>query len=313
MQHGRTSKEAKMITNTINNELFVGIDGGGTKCKAIIVNSANEILGTGIAGPGNPLHGFTQAINSIEQSAQLALNDAGLSETPLSYLVAGVGLAGVNLPSLHKQMMHWKSPFKTMYLTTDLLIACMGAHQGDDGAVIIAGTGSCGFSYVKGQSFMIGGHGFPHGDKGSGAWIGFTACQNVLLSLDKLMPNNMLTECVLKYLSVNDAMELVEIIANKPAAFFAQLAGCVFQSAAANDVIAISILKESGAYLSDIARRLLAKKSPRLSFIGGLSSVMTPWLDKDIQGVLSAPLSSPEMGSVLYAKQQQVNYSSQEL
>ena len=114
-----------MITNTINNELFVGIDGGGTKCKAIIVNSANEILGTGIAGPGNPLHGFTQAINSIEQSAQLALNDAGLSETPLSYLVAGVGLAGVNLPSLHKQMMHWKSPFKTMHLTTDLLIACM--------------------------------------------------------------------------------------------------------------------------------------------------------------------------------------------
>ncbi len=303
-----------MITNNINNnELFVGIDGGGTKCKAIIVNSWNEIIGTGVAGPGNPLHGFSQATHSIEQSARLALQDAGLKETPLSALIAGVGLAGVNLPSLHNQMTQWQHPFKTMHLTTDLLIACMGAHQGSDGAVMIAGTGSCGFSYVNGQSFMIGGHGFPHGDKGSGAWIGFTACQQVLLSLDKLIPSGALTNLIMKYLEVRDAMQLVEVIANKPAAFFAQLAGCVFQSAQANDAIAIAILKEGGAYLSDIARQLLDKNPPRLSFIGGLSAVMTTWLDPDIQAILSAPLSSPEMGSVLYAKQQHVNYSSQEL
>lgn len=303
-----------MITNNINhNQLFVGIDGGGTKCKAIIVNSRNEILGTGVAGPGNPLHGFNQATDSIEQSARLALQDAGLKDTPLSALIAGVGLAGVNLPSLLKQMTQWQHPFQTMHLTTDLLIACMGAHQGSDGAVMIAGTGSCGFSYVNGQSFMLGGHGFPHGDKGSGAWIGFTACQQVLLSLDKLIPSGVLTDLVMKYLEVRDAMQLVEVIANKPAAFFAQLAGCVFQSAQANDAIAIAILKEGGAYLSDIARRLLDKNPPRLSFIGGLSAAMTTWLDTDIQAILSAPLSSPEMGSILYAKQQHVNYSSQEL
>ena len=303
-----------MITNNIkNNQLFVGIDGGGTKCKAIIVNSCNDIVGTGVSGPGNPLHGFNQATHSIEQSVRLALQDAGLKDTPLSELIAGVGLAGVNLPSLHNQMTQWQHPFKTMHLTTDLLIACMGAHQGEDGAVMIAGTGSCGFSYVNGQSFMIGGHGFPHGDKGSGAWIGFTACQYVLLSLDKLIPSGALTNLLMKYLEVSDAMQLVEVIANKPAAFFAQLAGCVFQSAQANDATAIAILKEGGAYLSDIARQLLDKNPPRLSFIGGLSTVMTTWLDPDIQAILSAPLSSPEMGSVLYAKQQHVNYSSQEL
>ena len=81
-----------MITNNIkNNQLFVGIDGGGTKCKAIIVNRCNDIVGPGVAGPGNPLHGFNQATHSIEQSARLALQDAGLKDTPLSELIVGVG------------------------------------------------------------------------------------------------------------------------------------------------------------------------------------------------------------------------------
>ena len=75
-------------------ELFLGIDGGGSKCKAIIMNKDNEILGTGISGPGNPLHGFEQATNSITESAKLALDDAGLENIELNELLAGVGSSG---------------------------------------------------------------------------------------------------------------------------------------------------------------------------------------------------------------------------
>ena len=91
-----------------NNELFLGIDGGGSKCKAIIMNKDNEILGTGISGPGNPLHGFEQATYSITDSAKLALADAGLAHIELSEIIAGVGLAGVNLPVLFDQMAAWQ-------------------------------------------------------------------------------------------------------------------------------------------------------------------------------------------------------------
>ncbi len=296
-----------MFTSGINkNELFIGIDGGGTKCKAVIVNAKNEVLGSGITGPGNPLHGFEQATTSIEQSARLALQDAGLTDVALSELIAGVGLAGVNLPSLFVQMQQWQHPFKNMHLTTDLVIACLGAHHSEEGAVIITGTGSCGFSFVKSKSFMLGGHGFPHGDKGSGAWIGFVACQQVLMALDTLTPQTTLTNLVQSHLEVNNTMQMVEVIANKPATFFAQIAGCVFSAAAKNDAIAIAIIKDGASYISDIARKLLAQTPSRLALIGGLSEVMTPWLDADIQNKLSAPLSPPEIGSVLYAKQQQV-------
>ena len=108
-----------MFTSSDNNkELYLGIDGGGSKCKAVVMNEKNEILGTGISGPGNPLHGFEQATNSISESATLALKNAGLAHLALNELIAGVGLAGVNLPVLFEQMQTWQHPFKQMFLAT---------------------------------------------------------------------------------------------------------------------------------------------------------------------------------------------------
>lgn len=285
-------------------ELFLGIDGGGSKCKAIVMNENNEILGTGIAGPGNPLHGFEQATNSITQSAKLALEDAGLSHIDLSELTAGVGLAGVNLPVLFSQMQAWQHPFKQMFLATDLLIACLGAHQGEDGAVMISGTGSCGFSYVDGQEFMIGAHGFPHGDKGSGAWFGLQAAKQVLLSIDGVVEPSLMNDVLLKKLGCKDDTSLVEAIAGKAATYYAQLANLVFDAAEQGDQVALGIVQEGAEYINSIARTLSKRNPPRISMLGGLTPRLKPWLAKEIQAQLSEPLSAPEVGSVLFARSQ---------
>ena len=292
---------------TNNKTYFLGIDGGGSKCKAIIVSEDNKVIGSGISGPANPIHGFEQATHSITESALLALKDAGLQDVKLSDLIAGVGLAGVNLPILFDQMSAWEHPFKTMYLTTDLLIACLGAHQGDDGAVMISGTGSCGFSYVDQTPFMVGAHGFPHGDKGSGAWIGLQATKNVLLSLDGLIEPTSLNQDVLDHTQAKSAVELVEAIAGKPATYYAKLAGYVFKRASEGDQVASAIIEEGAQYLSLVAKRLAQQNPPRLSIIGGLSSFIVPWLEEEVQANLSEPIYPPEMGSVLFAKQQLAN------
>ncbi|WP_448211861.1 N-acetylglucosamine kinase [Colwellia sp. MEBiC06753] len=284
--------------------LFLGIDGGGSKCKAILVDENNTVLGTGISGPGNPLHGFEQATNSITESAILALAEAGLPAEKLSEIPAGVGLAGVNLPVLFQQMSAWQHPFKQMYLATDLLIACLGAHAGEDGAVMITGTGSCGFVYIDGVEEIVGAHGFPHGDKGSGAWIGLQAAKQVLLSLDELVEPTLLTKAVLNHLQVSDAVELVEAIASKPATFYAKMAGLVFEAANKQDAVAHEIIAEGADYISRVARKLLAKNPPKISLIGGLTPLLTPYLDQDIQDKLTAPVYPPEMGSVIFARQQ---------
>ncbi|NQY88002.1 MAG: ATPase [Colwellia sp.] len=291
-----------MLSGNNIKELFLGIDGGGSKCKAIVMNKDNEILGTGIAGPGNPLHGFEQATNSIALSAKLALEDANLAYVDLSELTAGVGLAGVNLPVLFKQMQAWQHPFKQIFLATDLLIACLGAHQGEDGAVMISGTGSCGFSYIDGQQFMIGAHGFPHGDKGSGAWFGLQAAKQVLLSIDGIVESSIMNDVLLTKLGCKDDTALVEVIAGKTATYYAQLANLVFDAAEKGDKVALEIVKEGAEYINSIARTLGKRNPPRISMIGGLTPRLKPWLAKDIQAQLSEPLSAPEVGSVLFAR-----------
>jgi glucosamine kinase len=293
-----------MLSSDNNNNIFLGIDGGGSKCKAIVMSADNKILGTGISGPGNPLHGFEQATHSIVTSAKLALADANIAESSLGNIVAGVGLAGVNLPVLFEQMNNWQHPFKAMHLTTDLLIACLGAHQGEDGAVIISGTGSCGFSYVDGEPYIVGAHGFPHGDKGSGAWFGLQAAKQVLLSLDGLIANSSLNDKLLSLLNVKTGVELVEAIAGKPAAFYARMANLVFDAAEQGDALALAIVKEGANYIDNVATQLSKCCPPRLSLIGGLTPRLLPWLAQEVQNSLSAPLNSPEVGAVFYARQQ---------
>ena len=296
--------EVNMPSSSDNNKYIIGIDGGGTKTIAIIVDADSNVIGTGLSGPANPLHGYEQAINSITEAAKLALKDAGLDGIQLGDLVAGVGLAGVNLPVLFEKMSNWQHPFSKMFLATDLLIACLGAHDGGDGAVMITGTGSCGFSYVAGHPYILGGHGFPHGDKGSGAWFGFQAANHVLMSLDGLKEKSLINEKLLALLGVTDGVEVVEAIAGKPAAYYARMANLVFDAAEEGDEVAKAIVVEGAGYISGVARQLSTQNPPRISLIGGLTPRIMPWLDQNIKDKLAEPISPPDIGSVLFAQQQ---------
>ena len=283
---------------------FLGIDGGGSKCKAVVVSKDNTILGTGTSGPANPLHGFEQATNSITASALFALEDAQLADIPLANIIAGVGLAGVNLPRLFDEISSWQHPFKQLFLATDLFIACLGAHRGGEGAVLITGTGSCGFSYVDGHAFIIGAHGFPHGDKGSGAWFGLQAAKQVLLSIDGVVAPTIMSPFLLKKLNCHNDIALVDVIAGKPASFFAQLAHVVFDAAEQGDIVAKSIIEQGAHYINHMTQTLSDKNPPRMSMIGGLAPRLKPWLSDKTRSLLSEPLNPPEMGAVLFAKRQ---------
>ena len=293
-----------MMAKSVNeDQLFIGIDGGGTKCRATIYSVKQGVLGTGLGGPANPLHGLERTLESIMVSTQLALRDAGLPLETVHQLYAGLGLAGVNLPSLYDKIMEWEHPFKQMLLTTDLHTACIGAHEGSDGAVIITGTGSCGFSCVNGRTTNFGGHGFALGDKGSGAWMGLEAIKATLLDLDGLGEATNLTNVITEHFAADNAMAIVEKMSGQPSSSFAKLARYVFEAANNNDKVAVSIVKEGADYVSKLAQRLLENNPPRLSMIGGLAEPLNKWLAEDIAKRVESPIQPPEMGAVYFAQQ----------
>ncbi|WP_018693071.1 N-acetylglucosamine kinase [Algicola sagamiensis] len=298
--------------NTTTSEtLFLGVDGGGTKCKAKLVSASGEVLGVGISGPANPMVDPVEAKQSILESAQRALSDASLPSSQSHRVVAGVGLAGVNIHSCYQQVSQWQHPFQAFYLTTDLDIACLGAHQGQDGAVVVVGTGSCALAKQGTTNLYIGGQGFLLGDKGSGAWFGLEAVKHCLLTIDGIMPPSILSEQILRELDCEDAQTIVSLLARASSSQFAKLAPSVFDCAIQGDEIATKMVREGASYISDLIRRVLVLSPERISILGGLSHLLLPWLEYDVAKQLTEPRLSPEDGAILFAQQQMDHFSMQ--
>lgn len=285
-------------------KFFLGVDGGGSKCRVLLTNEQGKTLGEGISGPANPNQGLDQAINSILSATEQAIKEAGLSSQCIDKIHAGVGLAGVNLPKYRRMLEQWDHPFAQMHITTDLEIACLGAHDGEDGAVIISGTGSVGMVRVNGEQHAFGGYGFSVGDQGSGAWIGHQAVVNTLLALDGLRPVSALVDSLMSYTQCADAQQLAEKMANLPPSAYARLAPLVIKQAETQrDTIALDIIMSAADYINQLSRKLLAYKPPRLAMIGGLATPLHGWLAEDVKPKIKAALHSPEVGAILFVQQ----------
>ena len=63
-------------------------------------------------------------------------------------------------------------PFRRTIITSDAHAACVGAHGGHDGGIIIVGTGSVGWAIRGGRQYRVGGWGLTLSDEGSAAWLG---------------------------------------------------------------------------------------------------------------------------------------------
>jgi glucosamine kinase len=242
-----------------------------------------------------------QTIDSVVESTRDALTCAGLPESDRRRLYACMGLAGVNVPAVHEQFCGWQHPYAWMMACSDLRVACAGAHAGSDGAALVAGTGTCGFVHVGDVEQMIGGHGFPAGDKGSGAWIGLEAVKYTLLALDQLEPSCVLSQSVMKSLNAEDAISIVERLNHHRSRDYAKLAPLVFECAQKQDSAALAIIRDGAHYLSLVAKQLLGFNPPRFSMLGGLADLYRPWLAADVSAQLSPVLESPEMGAARLA------------
>ena len=91
---------------------------------------------------------------------------------------AGLGLAGANLPSLAEAIRKIPLGFASVVVASDAVAACLGAHGGRDGAVLILGTGSQGLAILSGHATTIGGWGFALSDDASGATLGRSAVRS---------------------------------------------------------------------------------------------------------------------------------------
>jgi len=280
-------------------KFVLGIDGGGTSCRAALATVDGAVVGRAKSGAANIRTDLTGARANIVEAARQAFLAAGKDPGLIPHTPAILGLAGANVGT-YRQQLEAILPFSKSRVETDAEIALEGAVGSGDGAMAILGTGTAYMARKNGKSRAIGGWGFQVGDQGSGARIGRDLLEQTLLAYDGIRPASPLTDAMLAVFR-NNPEDVVEFTTNAKPGDFGGFAPKVFEHAEKGDLVANWIL---GKAVADVEASLgaldLADDAP-LCLLGGLAPLYAPRLSARYQALLKAPLDDALGGAVQMA------------
>lgn len=280
---------------------YLGIDAGGTHTKARIVDDQRNVLGEGEAGPANSRIGLALAIESIEAASAAAIQTAGLKKGDLSAIRAGIGISGLNRKGVLSGLREHPFPYGSLAIASDAAIACLGAHLGQDGGIVIVGTGSVGFARVGEETVVVGGYGFPISDEGSGADLGLRAIRRSLWARDGRIAHTPMTQDIIDSFS-GLAGEIVAWMDRATATDYAKFAPLVMDHANGGDQVAEPIVQEAALRIDRLIRVLLDRGAPTCCLMGGLAPRLTDWLAAGVRERLRAPKGDALEGAMYLAK-----------
>ena len=244
--------------------LYLGVDGGGTKTHIAIIGTDGELVCEGFAGASNPLRvGVETAVSNIIAAINSACDSVNKNRGDI--VSATLGLAGVRRADL-RQIIHERVVerlgIRKVEVFTDAEIALRGIGKNKAGLVIIAGTGSvCIGQNARGETFSAGGWGPLAGDEGGGAGIALNALHKIAKASDGRGRPTMLSDMAVDYFRAGK-LENLSVAIYAPQVDNARIAGFarfVGEAAADGDKVAIEILREAGFELGMAAYAVIKK------------------------------------------------------
>lgn len=286
------------MTSKLN--YLIGIDGGGTRCRARISDSQGNILGEALSGSANVFQNDALAWESVSSSINEAINVAGLPVRAAkeSYIVAG--LAGAEVRSAVNKFLTRVENIGPVEVLTDAQIACLGAHSLNDGAIYIVGTGTVGIARTGEQWQKIGGWGFPLNDEGGGAWLGMQAIKTAIKQHDGLTTQSLLCEKVWQEFP-NGIDQLVAWSQHASSGDYGQFSPLVTEAFDENDIHANIIVNEQINILTEQISTLINAQLP-LCLMGGLSIWVQQFLPEALKQKLKEPDGDALTGALLLAR-----------
>jgi glucosamine kinase len=243
-------------------QLVLGVDGGGTGCRAAVADLTGRVLGRGEAGAANIASEPDGAAGNIRLAIERALGQAGGTGTQICRAV--LGLAGANLPGAPERLAE-TLPYPIVEIVTDAITAARGALGDQAGILAAIGTGSV-FAVQRGGTIrQYGGYGFLLGDEGSGASLGRALLSRALRAHDGVVPMTPLLRQVL-----DDIGGPGQIVAFAFTARPVDFAAYAPQLTAGTDPAAQAILAEAEGEVARMLDTLQAGTGLPVVFLGGL-------------------------------------------
>lgn len=281
--------------------LLLGVDGGGTSCRARLATFAGAVLGESATGPANLRLGVKQSFSAAIEAAALCLAQAGLSPESLHRIVACLALAGASEPTHLAAAQAYHHPFAGALVCTDAHAACIGAHGESDGGIVVIGTGTVGWAVLEGRSYRFGGWGPPLSDEGSGAWLGGEALRRVLWARDGRISWTALLSALFAEFH-DDPHTIVRWMQKAAPRDFAAFAPRIVEYSGRGDSVANELMMSAALHIDALAARLIEAGAKRLCLVGGCAPFVRPWLSRRTEAHLVEPAGDPLDGALHLAR-----------
>lgn len=237
---------------------LVGVDTGGTKTRAIVLDQEFQLLGVGTSGPGNyHVAGVDGARNNVDAAIRQALSNAGVDTS--ERLVGGFGMGTLDTDEDYDVISGFLDDLAYMddrYIENDVITAYYALTAGDPGIVVVAGTGAMAYGVADdGTDSRSSGWGWLIGDEGSGFFAARRGLQAATRSYDGRGEQTVLIDAAVEYFDLNDfenifgaVYEVLEHPKN-----IAPFAEHVVKAARDGDEVAQRIVGEAGEELATAA------------------------------------------------------------
>lgn len=307
-------------------KLFVGVDGGGTKTRALVVSADGTCLGSALTGASNPNSvGTERALANLRQALEDAAAKANVAP---KFDAAFFGISGVNdrvsARYLHEKIATFDGiSFADFLVENDTRSLCAATFGMRSGVVLIAGTGSkCYGRTADGREWETGGYDFHVSDEASAFDLARRGLIAAVRAADGRGAPTMLTEMLFSALKISETGQISQRLhqdslknPGHPMSKdeIAALAILVDKASLAGDAVATEILKSAMADLvlmvTTVVEKLeIPKDAVRLGITGGVilnepcRSLFSQAMIAAIPGIeIVEPTLTPVVGAAIRA------------
>ncbi len=284
---------------------FLGLDGGQSSTSALIGDAAGKVVGVGHAGPCNHVSSAESQARfrgAIGGAVGAALQVAGLTE--VHFAAACLGLSGG--PADKEALVRELVAAEKYSVTTDAVIALLGATGGEPGVIAIAGTGSIAYGRnAEGRTARAGGWGYVYGDEGGAFDVVRQAVRSALRHEEGWGHATALRQALLEATGAPNMNDLLHrfYTPEYSRSRVASYATLVDEAARKGDAAARDILHSAAqalaTFVAAVRRQLFHRAGPaRISYIGGVfrSEILRERFAMLAQLEGDAPVHPPALG-----------------
>ncbi len=296
---------------------YLGVDGGGTKTLACVVDEKGKLIFKNVSGPTNILENGEEIFRkNIRELLSPILSEIKPEEIISCFGLPAVGEFRDDIKVL-RRIIKEEITIEPNFIVNDVVVGWAGGNLARDGIHLVAGTGTIAYGRKGKREVRVSGWGSIIGDEGSAYYIGEETLREVSKELDGRAKKSLLSLLLFEELNLRDSLDFINFIydpSKDRRSEIASVAKITYKIALKGEKKAIKILKNAAWELVltvVIAKKKLRLMYPVVTYSGSViekndivRAEFIKALDKEGYKV-TPPQLSPVLGAIVYAY---VNY-----